>query len=259
MKTKFITSSDGTRIAYDKTGRGPALMMLHGGGWTKNDWHELGYVERLKKDFTVISVDFRGNGESDKRFRVNDYQIERICEDLLAVADACSLREFGIWGFSFGGNIARYLAAVSDRVSAIAVIGVPLFGPAVEGIFDNYVDEYLEKWQPLVQAYNQGNFPEDVSEKDKNAIASGYIPVWLGTLRAMRKWGSIDPEDVKCPILFVIGSENEYVMKWKEANREGLGKANIQIEIFEGLDHNQEFDEIDVVFPVLSSFFKEHA
>ena len=204
-------------------------------------------------------MDIRGNGESDKRFRVNDYHIDRICEDLLTIASDCNLKKFAIWGFSYGGNIARYLAARSNRVSAIAVVGVPLFGPAVDETFDRFIDEYLEKWQPLVKAYNQGAFPEDASEKEGKAIASGYIPVWLGTLRAMRIWGSIDPGDVKCPILFAVGSENENAMQWMEANREVLGKANIQVEVFEGLDHNQEFDEIDNVFPVLSSFFTEHA
>jgi pimeloyl-ACP methyl ester carboxylesterase len=259
MKTKYITSSDGTRIAYDQTGRGPALMMLHGGGWTKSEWHKLGYVDRLKKDFTVISVDIRGNGESDKRVRADDYQIDRICEDLLTVASACDQNKFAIWGFSFGGNIARYLAARSNRISAIAVIGVPLFGPAVNETFDIFIDEYLEKWQPLVQAYTQGSFPDDASEKDKKAIASGNIAVWLGTLRAMRKWGSIDPQDVKCPILFAVGSENENAMNWMESNREILEKPEIQVEIFKGLNHNQEFDEIDSVFSVLSLFFNKQA
>lgn len=258
MKTKFITSSDGTRIAYDKTGRGPALMMLHGGGWTKSNWHELGYVERLKKDFTVISVDIRGNGESDKKFRVDDYRIDRICEDLLSIASDCNLKKFGIWGFSYGGNISRYLAARSNRVSAIAVIGVPLFGPAVDETFDSFIKEYLEKWQPVVNLYHQGVFPENVSEKDKNAVANGSVPVWIGTLKAMRKWRSIKPEEVKCPILFAVGSKNENVMKWMEANSESLGKANVQVEVFEGLNHNQEFEEIDTVFPALTSFFKDH-
>jgi len=45
------------------------------------------------------------------------------------VADACAVERFLIWGYSFGGNIARYFGAWSDRAAAIAVIGLP-FGPA---------------------------------------------------------------------------------------------------------------------------------
>jgi pimeloyl-ACP methyl ester carboxylesterase len=133
MAKRFSTSVDGTRIAYDVTGSGPALMLLHGAGKTRRDRHRVGYVERLESDFTVITVDIRGTGDSDHLYGIADYGIGKICEDLYAVADVCEAGEFGVWGFSFGGNIARYLGAWSDRVTAIAVIGVP-FGPAVSEV-----------------------------------------------------------------------------------------------------------------------------
>ncbi len=50
-KSQHVNTHDGTRIAYDVTGDGPALMLLHGAGKTRQDWHKLGYVERLKGDF----------------------------------------------------------------------------------------------------------------------------------------------------------------------------------------------------------------
>ena len=118
MATETIISPDGTRIAFDVTGQGEPLMLLHGGGKTRRDWHKLGYVERLQDDFTVISVDIRGSGESDYLVELEDYEIEKISDDLYAIADACNVSQFAIWGFSFGGNIARYPAAWSDRVSA---------------------------------------------------------------------------------------------------------------------------------------------
>jgi len=138
MDTLSVTVVDGTRIAYDVTGSGRgrsrALMLLHGAGKTRRDWHKLGYVERLQDDFTVIPVDVRGTGDSDRLYDIADYGIEKICEDVYGVADACEVQRFAVWGFSFGGNIARYLGAWSDRVTAIAVIGVP-FGPAVHAVY----------------------------------------------------------------------------------------------------------------------------
>src|SRR5262249_24479766 len=59
--TRFVTSKDGTRIAYDVTGAGPALILLHGGGGNRRDWHEAGYVVRLSSAFTVIAIDQRGS------------------------------------------------------------------------------------------------------------------------------------------------------------------------------------------------------
>ena len=49
MNTRFIVSHDGVRIAYAVTGAGQPLMLVHGAGKTRMDWHTLGYVERLSK------------------------------------------------------------------------------------------------------------------------------------------------------------------------------------------------------------------
>ena len=90
--TQFVTTSDGVRIAYDVSGQGPALMLLHGAGKTRKDWHKFGYVDLLKEDFRIINVDIRGTGESDFLIRVDDYAIEMICKDLDEVMDACGAR-----------------------------------------------------------------------------------------------------------------------------------------------------------------------
>ena len=98
-ETRFVTSKDGTKIAYDVTGTGPAVILLHGGGQNRQVWHKPGYVARLAKEFTVISIDIRGNGESDKPAHVSAYHFERINEDILAVADAIKASRFSLWGF----------------------------------------------------------------------------------------------------------------------------------------------------------------
>ena len=113
MKTQFCISADGTRIAYDMSGSGPALILLHGGGDNRKNWHKAGYVKRLTDEFTVITIDIRGNGESDYRYEGSDFAIEKLTNDILCVADSCSVDNFAIWGFSFGGNIARYLGALT--------------------------------------------------------------------------------------------------------------------------------------------------
>jgi len=124
MTTHFATSLDGTRLAYDVSGSGPALMLLHGGGHTRQQWHDVGYVERLKSNFKVITVDIRGNGQSDQPTDPASYATDKMCQDILAVADACGIAQFTIWGFSYGGNIARYLAAQSDRVAKLIIMGI---------------------------------------------------------------------------------------------------------------------------------------
>lgn len=135
MPAECVVSADGTRIAYDITGSGPALMLLHGAGKTRRDWHKLGYVKLLQDDFRVITVDIRGTGESDRPREISDYGIAKIIQDIVSVADACDVQQLAVWGYSFGGNIARHLAARLERISRVVIVGVPL-GPGGSDEFD---------------------------------------------------------------------------------------------------------------------------
>jgi pimeloyl-ACP methyl ester carboxylesterase len=251
MDTKTIISPDGTQIAYDVSGQGPALMLLHGAGKTRRDWLKLGYVERLQSDFTVITVDIRGSGESDYLVEIEDYAIEKVCQDLYAVADSCGVEQFAIWGFSFGGNIGRYLAAWSERVTALAVIGVP-FGPAVDDAFDAYIRGLEKKYGHLAEVQKKESNPP----KRRSPI-KGQMVGWLACFQAMRGWPRVDPSDVRCPAMLVVGTKNKNVMRWVDTHGAELVQAGVELQIIEGLTHNQEFTEIDRVFQVISQFFDE--
>ena len=249
MKTQFITSPDGVRLAYDVTGQGPGLMLLHGAGKDRQDWYKAGYVERLESDFTLITVDMRGSGDSEFLTQISDFTIDKICDDLFAVADACGAQRFAIWGYSFGGNIARYLGARSDRITALAVIGVP-FGPAVDESFDLFINDYLEKYGHMTSPNQDG---EASQPKPKSKIKA-HIPVFVACFQAMRDWPSIEPADLKCPAMLLVGTRNKSTMNYVQSERSALDSAGIQVKIITGLDHQKEFSQIDRVFPVVSSF-----
>ncbi len=251
METQTLIAIDGKQIAYDISGQGPALMLLHGAGKERMDWHRLGYVERLQPDFTVITVDIRGTGESEKGFEIEDYAIEKICDDLLRVADACRVDKFALWGFSFGGNIARYLGAESDRITALAMIGIP-FGPATSEAFDGYIAAYEKKWGEQLARYQAGT----LSEKERKALLKNKSVIWLPCFKAMRRWPEVEPETMRCPTLMATGTRNEFDCKWIATHREQLEKLGIQVEYFEGLTHMEEFTETERVFPQISGFFK---
>jgi pimeloyl-ACP methyl ester carboxylesterase len=116
--TSFAQSPDGTPVAYDHCGTGPAIMLIHGGG-KRRDWHEAGYVRRPQDSFTVIATDLRGHGQSGQPKDPADYTVEKMTQDLLAVADVNEIRRFIIWSMSYGGKVSRYLAAQSERVAKI--------------------------------------------------------------------------------------------------------------------------------------------
>lgn len=45
MSTQYAQSADGTRIAYDRWGAGPAIVLVHGGGSRRQEWQEAGYIQ----------------------------------------------------------------------------------------------------------------------------------------------------------------------------------------------------------------------
>src|SRR4051812_10694822 len=108
--TRFATSRDGVRIAYDVQGQGAALVLMHGFTIDRQSWHTIGWVERLQEKFKVITLDMRGRGESDKPTVPQAYRIENLINDVLTVADECGVAKFSIMAHSWGGSVGLHLA-----------------------------------------------------------------------------------------------------------------------------------------------------
>lgn len=251
--TRFARSEDGTRIAFDSTGNGPAVVLLHGGGQSRHDWHRTGYVERLKAAYQVIAIDIRGNGDSDKPVDSAAYSAEKLGDDILAVADACGVERFVIWGFSYGGNIGRYLAARSQRVAGIAIVGIP-FGLGASGAFRATIEGMLEHWTPILEAQREGKLDADtLSDEDRAILAVRNMALDVAWLGAMLEWHSVTPQDLRARVLWLIGSENDSAMKSLKEYEATLG-PHVRAQVVEGLTHMDEFTEIDKVLPAMMAF-----
>ena len=253
MTTQFVTSH-AVRVAYDISGEGPPVVLLHGAGRSRQDWHAAGYVARLSSHFTAITIDLRGSGESDALTDPADFAIEWFCDDVFAVVDACGIERFAVWGYSLGGNIARYLGAWSERLRAIAIVGVP-FGAAIHAVSNRQRDDLLKRY-PL-QAQRPGD--ELGRRKDPGSGLKGGIPALIACLDAMRTWPEISPGEVGCPALLVAGTRNKLVTQWLRDSGQALQGSNVELTLIEGLNHLQEFSQVDRVYPLVEAFLLEHA
>jgi pimeloyl-ACP methyl ester carboxylesterase len=114
-----VISKDGTRIAFDRLGDGPAVILIGGGPTDRSVNTSL--AELLAKDFTVFNYDRRGRGESGD---TAPYTVDREYEDLEAlIAEAGgSVLMFGTSG---GGIIALEAAARGLAISRLAVWETP--------------------------------------------------------------------------------------------------------------------------------------
>jgi pimeloyl-ACP methyl ester carboxylesterase len=253
VQTHYAASIDGSRIAYDVSGHGPGLLLFHGAGKTRKDWHTLGYVEKLRSEYTVVTIDTRGQGESDFLTEAAQFAMDFLVKDFLSVADACGLGRFHAWGYSFGGGLARYLAACSDRVISLTTIGAP-FTHASDPETRPFFEGLLKKWEPIVKGYRAGT----LSEEQLKAARDGRVPVWAACFEAMRTWPRVSPRDVRCPTLLLAGTRNEQVMQWIKQAGDLLSGSAVSIEYLDGLNHEQELTEVDRSLPILLAFLRRH-
>jgi pimeloyl-ACP methyl ester carboxylesterase len=254
MDTFFATSLDGTRIAYDCSGAGPAIILLHGGGSYRQEWHTAGYVQRLQSNFTVITLDLRGHGESDLPTDPADYTIDKQMQDIFAVADACGAKHFVLWGMSHGGKLGRHLAVQSDRVDKIILMGVRL-GPGISSRLRQEILDFCAHWTPILQAQRDSTLDfESLSQNDQEFLQHFKVATMLGWGPAMLDLPSVEPADFHCPVLWLVGSEDEEALESVREYEAKLEGSPVQVQILAGLNHEQVFDEIDTVFPVMLAF-----
>ena len=103
-------------------GRGPALLLIHGWPQTWYAWRLL--MPELAKDFTVVAVDQRGAGLSDKP--ASGYDTGTVARDLLGLMDALGHERFAVAGHDTGFAVGYALASDHPgRVTRVALAEIP--------------------------------------------------------------------------------------------------------------------------------------
>jgi pimeloyl-ACP methyl ester carboxylesterase len=123
---KTVTSKDGTRIAYDLYGQGPAAVMVDGATATRAFGGSTELAKRLAKaGFTTYAYDRRTRGESGD---TQPYAVAREIEDIESLIDLAGGTAY-LYGISSGGALALEAAAVlGDKIKKLAVYEVPYMG-----------------------------------------------------------------------------------------------------------------------------------
>lgn len=129
----ITTSADGTRIAYDDLGEGPAVIVIPGASCTRGVTQPL--AEALAEHCRVINVDRRGRGESDDASQRPPYVVDREIEDLAALIEAAG-GSASLYGHSSGAALAMRAAASGLAVDKLVMHDAPynLAGDEQSGI-----------------------------------------------------------------------------------------------------------------------------
>ena len=135
---EHVTSSDGTRIGFHRSGEGPPLVLLHGA--TGAHWSFRYILPSLVERFTLYAVDRRGRGESGD---AAGYAIEREFEDVAAVVDSVG-EPANVFGHSYGATVALGAVLATPNIAKLVVYEA---SPGLSVV----PHEYLERIEELVE------------------------------------------------------------------------------------------------------------
>jgi dipeptidyl aminopeptidase/acylaminoacyl peptidase len=136
----------------------PLVIICHGFDSLKDSPSNARLAQRLvEKGFLVFRFDFTGNGESDGK--LSDLTPLQGLDDLKAAVSILAAGDFGLYGSSFGGNVAL-LYAIGHSVNALALCAA---------VFDT--DGRRKKW--LGEAKDMGIYEEAGKIKSPVLIIHG--------------------------------------------------------------------------------------
>jgi pimeloyl-ACP methyl ester carboxylesterase len=115
LTTTTVTSKDGTKIAVDIAGSGPAIVLVSGGSVDRGS--NAGLADALKSDFTTYNYDRRGRGDSGD---TPPYAVAREIEDIEAVI-ALAGGKAHLYGSSSGAGLAFEAAAAGAPVAKLVL------------------------------------------------------------------------------------------------------------------------------------------
>ena len=202
-----------------------------------------GYLDLLTDRYSVLVMDYPNlepDASRSKPIPAGELTAERVCCDLLAVADAAGFEQFIWWGFSWGGVIGLQLATRSDRVAALVCGGWPPLGA------------------PYAELLRSGRAEAAKPSLGLNVPLDQFVTFY----ESIQDWHEADAiRRIQCPRMAFVGSEDEgertrQKLPLAAIIREHRGELEQQgwevVEIT-GRDHSVYADPVTVV-PVVRSF-----
>lgn len=252
-----VISKDGTTIAFDRIGEGPAVVLVSGGSVDRLSLAPL--AQELASELTVLNYDRRGRGPSGD---TPPYAIDREIEDIEAVVEAAG-GEAAIFGSSSGAVLAMFAAEAGLGVGKLAMWEPP-FIP--EG-FPKPPEDQVEQYETMVAEGRRGDavefFMARVVGMPAEFVAGARTQPWWGATEALAHTLAYDARimgdyeipldraaNVKVPTLVVAGGADiPFMRETAQALADALPDG--QVRFLDGQGHNVD---LTILAPVLKEF-----
>ena len=199
-------------VSYRLEGNGPALYMVHGIGSRKTTWDSM--IDVLKQDFTCVSYDLRGHGDSP--VPETPYSLEQLVEDLEALRDKLGHEQIHVIGHSLGGMIGpAYARKFPNRVLSVGLLStaagrseedrakLKAVGDAMEtkGVMP-VINTLVERWYTDDFIARRPDLIEIRKKQVADTPESVFLSVfWIYASTEMAPW----LHEISCPCLVLTG------------------------------------------------------
>lgn len=260
-----VTSSDGTTIAYSKTGSGPALILVDGALCHREFGPAKSFADALSDTFTVYTYDRRGRGQSADS---QPYDVQREVEDLAALVKEAGGSAY-VFGQSSGGALALEAAKAGVPITKVAAYEIPF------SITPGSKTEPEGYGQTLTSALAEGNNGKAVKAFMKMVGMPGPMLAVFPLLPPWRKLKAVAPTlpydraciaphvhgeplpgdryaGVSAPALVMAGGKSdEWFRAGMQQVRDRLGDAE-----YKTIDGQNHMLKAAAMAPVLKAFFQ---
>jgi pimeloyl-ACP methyl ester carboxylesterase len=260
-----VRSADGTRIAFDRTGDGPALILVGGALADRAAAAEVSAL--LGERFTVLAFDRRGRGDSGD---TPPYEVERELEDVAALIEEAGGSAL-LFGHSSGGVLSLGAVEAGLPVTKLVVYEPPFI---LDTTRPPVPPDYVEHLDVLVADGRRGDavayfmttgvgVPAEMVEQMKqspmwpgleaNAHTISYDGRVMGDLMSGRPFPPDRWSGVRVPTLVLDGGASP---EWQRNAARALAEAlpDARYRTLEGQDHGPASE---VLVPVLVDFFTD--
>lgn len=248
-----------TKLYYEVSGKGPAVVFIHGLGSSTRDWEY--QIPEFSKEYQVIAVDLRGHGRSDKP--EGPYTIPMFAADLAALLRALDIASAHIVGISLGGGVAFQFAL--DYPAMVKTLTIVNSAPALGGTREQAQQE-IERRVGIVrqygmQAMGQSLAPALFPAPEHASLRDTFVERWaendpaayIAATRSMLDWdvtGQLGT--IRSPVLILTSDQDYSPVAVKEGYTRLLPDAQLVVipnaHHAAPLEHPQEFNRIVAQF-----------
>jgi pimeloyl-ACP methyl ester carboxylesterase len=221
--TPQIAKVNGIDLAYQIQGSGPPLVLIMGYRLNSTAW-PASFVETMARQFTVITIDNRGTGRSEKP--VHGYALANMARDIGALLDELEITRVHLLGYSMGGAIAQeFVRQFPERVASLILCATMCGGPRATYANATVVRimrdlDGLSPEQVARQIWKVTYAPDYLARNGKSAEEQMRREILLPTplhaadlqFQAFAEFdGSKALADIRCPTLVLTGDLDQLI------------------------------------------------